>query len=65
MRVGRKIEHHEDYRDLLLTYLAHVGICEKINFVDPDDRFPVFTFDQFADLRKLPKYSNEMELGGT
>lgn len=53
------------YRQLLMKYIAHVGTCEGVDFIDPDDSCPVFTPEEWAELRKLSKEANEMKPSGT
>jgi hypothetical protein len=49
-----------DYRMLLRKYISHVGICEGVDFIDPDDHSTAFTPEEWAELRKLSKEADEI-----
>lgn len=43
-----------DYRELLIKYIEHVGQCEGVNFIGQNDMSSVnFSKDETGELKKL------------
>ena len=43
-----------DYRELLMKYIAHVGACEGVTFIESDRGLsPHLTSDEWVELERL------------
>lgn len=53
-----------NYRELIKKYMAHVGWCEGIDFIDSYGNSGCLTDEEFAELQKLSKESHEDVMAG-